>query len=178
MTRRLACRASIISLLMVLSGSPLSAQVRGQPVVPAVTDSAAAHSGEWGALRIAKWSLAGIAAGTAIYGFVHNQRADERYEALEELCVQDPVRCDDVLPNGAYADAELEAEYQAVRDMDARARTALIAGQVGVAASVLLFILDLRNGESPENIPYEPRTIDIDRSRDGGLSLRVQLPVR
>ena len=167
-------RACSIALFAALTTAPLAAQMRTDDIT---TDSAAVSERGWSTLRVAKWSLAGAAAATAIYGFVHNQRADDRYEALEEVCVQEPLRCGDVLSNGAYADAELEAEYQAVRDMDARARTALIAGQIGVAASVVLFILDLRNGESPENIPYEPRTLDIDRSRDGGLSLRVQLRV-
>ena len=166
-------RASIVALFAMIAAAPLGAQMR----TDTVTDSASARERGWSPLRIAKWSLAGAAAGTAIYGFIHNQRADERYEALEQVCVQEPVRCGDVLATGEYADPELEAEYQAVRKMDARARTALVAGQVGVAASVVLFILDLRNGVSPENIPYEPRTIDIDRSRDGGLSLRVHLRV-
>lgn len=159
------------ALVTACAAPPLRAQT---PTAPAA-DSVVARAGGWSTLRIAKWSLAGAAAGTAIYGFVHNQRADERYEELEQLCVQEPVRCAALLPDGSYADEELEAEYQAVRDMDARARTALIAGQVGVAASVLLFILDLRNAEDPENIPYEPRTLDVGRSRDGGLSLRVHL---
>ena len=36
-------------------------------------------------------------------------------------------------------------------------------------------ILDLRNSDGPQNIPYEPRTFDVMPARDGGLSLRLNL---
>jgi hypothetical protein len=48
-------------------------------------------------------------------------------------------------------------------------------GQIGVAASVVLFIIDLRQDSAPENIPYDPRRFEVGRSRDGGLSLRVNV---
>jgi hypothetical protein len=145
---------------------------------PQAADTAsapAADRGNWTTLRVAKWSTAAAATGAALYGFVNNQRADERFESLEQNCASEPVRCSDRLPNGAYADAALEADYQAARSIDRHARTALILGQVGVVASVVLFIADLRNSDAPADIPYEPRTLDVTPSRDGGMSLRVNI---
>jgi hypothetical protein len=130
---------------------------------------------DWRLLRVAKWTTATASAGLAVWGVVNNRRADQRFEALEQECLLDPARCEDRLPNGSYADPALEAQYQDVRDMDRNARTALIAGQVGLATSVVLFILDLRNNSGPSNIPYEPRRIDVTPARDGGMSLRLNL---
>lgn len=130
---------------------------------------------DWRLLRVAKWTTAAASAGLAVWGVVNNRRADERFEALEQECLLDPARCESRRPNGAYTDAALETQYQDVRDMDRNARTALIAGQVGLATSVVLFILDLRNNSGPSNIPYEPRRIDVSPARDGGMSLRLNM---
>lgn len=169
-------RLTLQVFTMLLAGVlPGVAQV---PPPQTAADTGSARSverGGWTALRVAKWSTAAGAAGTALYGFVNNQRADDRFESLEQTCVSEPARCADRLPNGAYADAALEAEYQEARAIDRRARTALIIGQVGVAASVVLFIVDLRNSDAPADIPYEPRTLDVMPARDGGLSLRLNI---
>jgi hypothetical protein len=145
---------------------------------PAPAEVLAQQNGRLPALRIAKWTVAGATAGTALYGFLKNRRADDLYLELEELCSADAERCDDRLPGGAYADPELERRYQDVRAIDRRARTALVVGQVGVAASVVLFILDLRNRDDPENIPYEPQGLTLTPARDGGLSLGWSLGLK
>ncbi|CAN5854167.1 hypothetical protein BH23GEM9_BH23GEM9_18380 [soil metagenome] len=132
----------------------------------------------WRPLRVAKWSLTVASAGTALYGFANNRNADDAYAGLERLCGEDPDRCKDRLPGGGYADPLLEAEYQHIRSLDGRARTALIVSQVGVATSVVLFILDLRNRQPPPNIPYEPTRFEVGPASDGGLTLRVNLPSR
>ncbi|MGH7466051.1 MAG: hypothetical protein ACREK1_12795 [Longimicrobiales bacterium] len=164
-------------LLCACTFTPLHAQ-QAAPTLNA--DTSVEPRRGWSALRVAKWSTATAAAGTTLYGFLNNQRADAEYARLEQVCVDQPIRCETRLPNGAYADAELEAQYQDARAIDRRARTALVAGQIGVAASVVLFILDLRNSDPPANIPYEPRTFDVMPARDGGVSLRLnlQLPAR
>jgi hypothetical protein len=132
----------------------------------------------WRPLRIAKWSVTGISAGTALYGFLQNRQADDAYHVLEEMCQGDFARCRERLPGGAYADAQLESQYQHVRALDQRARTALVLGQIGVATSVVLFLIDLRNQQPPPNIPYEPNRLEIGASADGGLLLKVTLPAR
>lgn len=132
-------------------------------------------AGGWSSLRIAKWTTAALAAGAAAYGVINNRKADDEFEQLEQLCVEQVDRCTERLPDGSYADADMESQYQNVRALDRRARTALIAGQLGIAASVVLFVLDLRNNDGPANIPYDPDTLDISPARDGGMSLRVNV---
>jgi len=129
-------------------------------------------------LRIAKWSTAALTAAVAGIGVASYMRADERYAALERACVESPEACAARLPNGAYADARLEAMYQEVLRYDSRARIALIGSQLGLAASVVLFIMDLRDDTTPPNIPYDPRALRIGPSRDGGVELRLGVPVR
>lgn len=170
-------RCVMAAMLTMFVAAPLVAQAPAPGPAPAAAHAASSvqeRSG-WRPLAVAKWTTAAAAAGAAVYGVVQNRRADHQYEDLEQVCVEEPFRCEERLPNGAYADAELEARYQDVRDLDGRARAALIAGQIGVAASVVLFILDLRNSDGPQNIPYEPRTFDVMPARDGGLSLRLNL---
>jgi hypothetical protein len=143
---------------------------------PKLAESAALQEARgWTSLRVAKWTTAGLAAGAAVYGVLNNRKADDEYEQLEQVCVVQPERCGERLPGGAYADADMEAQYQNIRALDRRARTALIAGQVGIAAAVLLFVLDLRHDDGPANIPYDPDLLDIVPARDGGMSLSVQL---
>lgn len=129
----------------------------------------------WSPLRVGKWAALGASAGAAVYGYRQNERADDRYAALERACVADPEACRPRTAGGQYESAELEAQYQEVRRLDRRARRALLVSQVGVAASVVLFIVDLRNARAPDDILYEPRPLEIGPARDGGIELRLTL---
>jgi len=124
-------------------------------------------------VRIAKWALLAGGAGAALYGLQQNQRADDAYERLEALCLEDADRCRQRTQDGAYADPALEQQYQVVRDYDGRARTSLLAGQLGVAGSAVLFIIDLRNARPPRNIPFEPSRIEVGVV-PGGLGFRLR----
>jgi hypothetical protein len=131
----------------------------------------------WRPVRVAKWTLAAASAGTALYGFMQNREADDAFSDLERMCQDDFGRCRNRLPGGAYADPAMEAQYQRVRSIDGRARTALVAGQVGVAASVVLFLIDLRNHQNPPNIPYEPNRLEVGAARDGGVRVGARVPL-
>jgi hypothetical protein len=112
-------------------------------------------------LRVAKWSLLAGAAASGIYGFVQNNRADDRFEQLERLCQDQAERCDLRTPDGAYADAEFEALYQEVGRLDSRSHTALLLSQAGIATSVVLFLLDLDNSNGPGDIPWVPSGLRV-----------------
>lgn len=128
-------------------------------------------------LRIAKWGTLAAAAGGAIYGFVQNHRADDRFNELEQLCQEQPVRCSMRAPDGAYQDAEFEQLYQDVHRLDRRAHTGLLLGQISVAASVVFFLLDLDNTRRPPDIPFVPPA-QLVRRHDGSVALEFSLPVR
>lgn len=107
---------------------------------------------------LGKWvSLAGTI-GVAGLGFAAHNEADNRFGALEALCASDADRCR-LTDEGTYVDAEAEALFRDVLDKDREARVYLVGSQIGLAATVTLFILDLKNDGGPENIPYEPETI-------------------
>lgn len=153
-------RILLLGILLLTTASPLSAQREARG---------------WSALRISKWTAATLSAATAIYGFTMNREADDRYAQLERDCLADPDACRLRAPDGRYLADQLEAQYQEVLRYDRRARNGLLASQVGVAASVVLFVLDLRNARAPDDILYEPRSLQVGAGRDGGVELRLRL---
>jgi hypothetical protein len=125
----------------------------------------------WRPMRIVKWTALLASGGAAAYGFAENRVADQDYEKLELECVASPASCAKLGNSDVYADAAMEQRYQKILKRDESARTALLAGQIGIAASVVMFIIDLPKRESPEDIPYEPKPLRIGLSRDGGAQL-------
>jgi hypothetical protein len=118
--------------------------------------------GGWTVVRVAKWGTLFASAGTLAYGFTQNRAADREYEDIERLCQSTPAACETKPDSDEYADPALETRYQNVIRRDDRARLALLAGQIGLAASVLLFILDLSGGDAlPHDIPYDPRPLRV-----------------
>jgi hypothetical protein len=126
-------------------------------------------------LRIAKWSALAAAATTAAFGFLKNAQADDRFSRLEQLCEAEPARCIRRTPGGAYQDPEFEARFQEVRSLDRTAQRALLASQIAVGTSVVLFLLDLGNVRRPPDIPYVPTAVDLDARTDGAIGLRFSI---
>lgn len=176
---------SILALLLVLAPARISAQRMLSPRTDGSLRVESAGYRERKALRpggirpiaVAKWSTLIGAAGAAAYGFIRNDQADDLYRDLELACNADRAVCGLRTSDGAYADPQLEAMYQDVLDRDRTSQRALIASQVGVAIGVVLFLLDLRSDDRPEDIPYEPRRIELAPARGGGLTLSATLRV-
>jgi hypothetical protein len=158
-------RVGIAFVLAALLGAPavLWAQERSEPL-PAFALTTRPRvpvlNGSWRPLRVAKWTTLVAGTASAGYGFSANRDADERYVEIERICQVTPARCTGGA-TGPYADPVLEAMYQDVRALDKRSRMALIAGQVSLISSVVLFILDLRTGSAPPNVPYDPDRLRI-----------------
>lgn len=125
------------------------------------SDSVRVARDGWDAIRVVKWSAALASAGVVAYGFVQNREADREYVEIERLCQTDENVCATKPGSDEYADPALEARYNDVLQRDERAQVALIAGQIGLAASVLLFILDLPEGSITNDIPYDPRRLRL-----------------
>jgi hypothetical protein len=128
-------------------------------------------------VAVAKWTAVAGAAAAAAYGFIRNDEADDLFHALERACQASPAVCVRREPNGSYSDPTLEALYQDVLAHDRASRYALLASQVGIAAGVVLFLLDLRSDERPPDIPYEPRRFEVGPAARGGLRLGVRVAV-
>ncbi|MEO5511356.1 MAG: hypothetical protein ABIV28_05210 [Longimicrobiales bacterium] len=167
------------ALLNVAWMQPVLAQEAMHSTNVQVTDSIKAQTlrAHSPLVRVSKWSALAFSVGTAAYGFAQNRAADRDYLALEKRCVANEVNCNR-RSGEAYIDAEMEAMYQKVRSLDNRARTALLASQVGIVTTVGLFIYDLRDNRPAKDIPYKPRPVEVVPRGDGSVHLRVTLPLR
>jgi hypothetical protein len=158
-TRIGASRALAFSLLVLATAWPATARPQAPRTPPAARGTAplqlatpATPARGWTAVRAAKWTLLGVAAGFGLYALTHSSRADRAYGELRTLCADDPSGC--TLSEGRYAGARAEALYRGSLREDRRAQVGIVAGQVTLLGSVALFVYDLRNGRGPENIPF------------------------
>lgn len=103
-------------------------------------------------IKIAKWSLLGIAGGLGLYALQHSTRAEDAYVDLRNICLASPVRCDH--RGGRYTDSEAEGLYQRAIREDRQAQLGIFGGQMTLFGSVGLFIYDLRDDRTPTTIPY------------------------
>lgn len=172
-----------LALVTAVLGAVAPTCVAAQAVTDSGTAPAVAVGGDTTGLtgglrplRVAKWSTLVAATAAGIYGFVENSRADDRFAELERLCEAQRFECGRRTGDGAYADPALEDLYQTVRRHDRRAHYALVAGQIGVAASVGLFLLDLGNVRRPDDVPWVPGTLRLERG-PREIRLSLNLPV-
>lgn len=169
MSRRTAPapRASALALAsaaLLLAGPMVSGALHAQGTPRHADDP-------WRTPRVLKWTLLAASAGLGLWAYRESNRADDDYERLRRLCVADEARC--ALSGGRYADDAAEALYRRSNQGDRRARLGLLGGQVTLLGSAAFFIIDLRHGGAPENIPYEPPAVGGARLRAG---LRIALP--
>lgn len=125
----------------------------------------------WRTPRILKWTLLAASAGLGLWAYRESNRADDDYDRLRSLCLSDPGRC--TFAGGRYADTGAESLFRSSNSGDRRARIGLLAGQATLLGSAAFFIVDLRHGGPPENIPYHPPAAASTRLRAG---FRIALP--
>lgn len=148
-----------VVLLLALQAAPAVAQ--SIPVQP---------QGGWRASRVLKWTLLVTSVGVGLWAWNESRQADDDFDALRRQCTLDPDAC--VVQDGRYANAGAEALYDRANAGDRRARVGLLAGQATLLGSAAFFIVDLRHGGPPENIPYDP---DAPRGR-ARMQVGVRLP--
>ena len=108
----------------------------------------------WRAPRAIKWTLLAASIGLGYWAYTQSHDADRAYDDLRKLCEDQPDRC--ALEGQGYADAHAEALYDASNAGDRKARLGLLIGQSTLLGSAAFFIIDLRHGGQPDNIPYDP----------------------
>ncbi len=165
------------------AATPRAAATPGIPALPAAlpTDSSPAFAPAPRGIRpvaVAKWATLLLSTAAAVYGYRENRLADSRYGDLDRICQADPTRCQARTSTGAYQDAQLEAQYQEVKQLDHRAAVGLVGAEVGIATTVALFLLDLRHAvRNPPNIPYNPPKLQVVPRRDGGVEIKARLGI-
>lgn len=148
-TLRATARLRVCTLLVTLHCA-LTGMAQAQTASPTPARAPAV-------VRIGKWAALGLAAGFTYLGATIHNRADRDYTALLDYC-QNAGPCP-VGPDGRYGNPTAEALYARVRDGDRSARAWLIGGQVALLASAAFFIVDLKHGKDPKNIPFAPYVV-------------------
>lgn len=121
------------------------------------------HYGRWGGLL----SAAGF---TALAAIKHKD-ADIFFDGLLQRCRANSALCT-LGADGKYAGADEEILYQETIRLDRQARALLLAGEVSLVASGVMFLIDLVSGnQEPENIPFTPLRF---QAHADGLSLGIQ----
>jgi hypothetical protein len=102
----------------------------------------------------AKWPTLLAAIGLTAAAITKKGDADDRYDVLQSLCLEDPDACTRS-PNGTYANPATEGLFQETLRLDAQARRWMIGGQGFLFVSGGMFLIDLAAGSSkPKNIPF------------------------
>lgn len=175
----LATGALLTAGTLPLSGQEASVLPRtalpGAEVAAGPVQSPANREEDGSFLGLAKWGTLGLSIGASAYGFHVNGQADDQFQEIQAICTSAPERCETRASDGSFADEELEARYQEVLDKDRNARAALILAQVGLAATIVLFVLDLDGGETPPDIPFDPPKLSFSPDRTE-VSWSVALP--
>lgn len=122
------------------------------------------HNGKW-------LTAAGVAAFT-IAGASEHRRSRRAWNSLLTICRSAQDACV-VGADGRYVRADAEGLYQRSRAYDRRANSWLLGAQATLIATAALFIIDLRPGEGPENIPFPANRVEVGSMGDGvGVGLR------
>ncbi len=103
-------------------------------------------------IKVAKWSLLGLAGALGLYALRHSTAAEDAYAELRAICLETPARCDH--DGGRYDDEIAESLYRHAVSEDRRAQIGIFGGQATLFGSVGLFIYDLRDDRTPRTIPY------------------------
>ena len=89
----------------------------------------------------------------------HNQ-SQRAWNSLLDVCRSAQDACA-VGSDGRYQRSDAEQLYQRSRAFDRRANRWLLGAQASILATTALFIIDLRPGAGPENIPLSPMRVRL-----------------
>ena len=133
-------RAAPALLLALLAARPLAAQSdSGRAYTPPIV-----HYGKWGA--------AALFVGFTSLGVIEHNRANAAYDRLTSFCVNTGP-CT-IGADGRYSNPAAESRYQDVVSGDRAARLWLVSGQVALAGTAALFIIELLKEHGTRNIPF------------------------
>lgn len=110
-----------------------------------------------GAVHWGKWGVLAAGLGFVMAAGASHRDADDTYNELEQRCADIPMNCD-LGPDGEYLDPESERLYQEAIDQDDTARRWLVAAEVALIGTAVLFIWDFLRDDPPEDdtIPFTP----------------------
>jgi hypothetical protein len=123
-------------------------------------------------VKYGKWVLAAGALGMNYLAARAHDRAEDRFDRLEDRCRGDQRTLCDVGPSGDYIDPRSEFLYQESLRYDRQARRLLFGGETALLGAAAMFVWELtRHTPKPDNIPFEPEVRSLRRAT--GVGIRV-----
>ena len=154
--------------------APLALALLVAAPVPRLTAQSAADSGRAqppAIVHYGKWGAAALFAGLTSLGVLEHDRANSAFDRLTAFCLN--VGPCGIGPDGRYANPAAESRYQEVVRGDRAARAFLLSGQVALAGTAALFILDLMKEHGTPNIPFSGLLLEPGRQTRLGWRLRL-----
>lgn len=102
-----------------------------------------------------KWLTALTSAALIMFAQREHSQSRREWNALLDICRSAQDACA-LGSDGRYVRTDAEALYQRSRAFDRAANRWLLGAQAGLLATTALFIIDLRPGQGPDNIPFAP----------------------
>lgn len=107
-----------------------------------------------------KWLTAASVAALIMFAEREHTNSRREWNALLDVCRSAQDACA-LGTDGRYIRSDAEQLYQRSRAFDRRANRWLLGAQASLLATTVLFIIDLRPGEGPDNIPFAPMQVGV-----------------
>ena len=124
-------------------------------------------------IHFGKWMTAAGAAGFTYLASREHSHSRDHWNDLLTICHSAQDACN-TGSDGRYLRADAEQLYQTSRRFDRRANRWLLGAQASLFATAVLFILDLRTGSGPDNIPLSPLRVTVIPT-PGGAEVGMQI---
>ena len=119
-----------------------------------------------------KWLTTGAAVAFTVMASKEHRASRRDWKQLLQICRSADSAC--VLsPDGRYQMYEAEFLYQRSLYYDRRASHRMLGAQASLVVTAALFILDLRPGDGPENIPFSPLKVAVEPTGAALVGLRL-----
>jgi hypothetical protein len=141
-----------VALLLCGTAASLPAQQRDLAGQRQSFQRAVVHNG--------KWLTAASVAALIFFAEREHSQSRREWNALLDICRSAQDACA-LGSDGRYVRSDAEALYQRSRAFDRRANRWLLGAQAGLLATTALFIIDLRPGDGPDNIPFAPMQVGL-----------------
>jgi len=100
-----------------------------------------------------KWLTAAGTVALTVFAAREHRHSRRNWDALLTICRSADAACA-VGSDGRYLRSDAELLYQRSRVFDRRANRWLLGAQASLLVTTALFIIDLRPGQGPDNIPF------------------------
>lgn len=163
----------VFGLALMVAATPLAAQrlhvATHDGRLPALQPTSFGRT----AVHYGKWLTAASTAVFTLMAAQEHRRSEREWDALLAICREADDACI-TGPDGRYRRDDAELLYQRSRYYDRKANRRLVGAQASLIVTAALFLLDLRPGDGPENIPFDPVRVTVEPRGDGAeVGVRV-----